>query len=204
MRENRPSGSEGGARVHLLVPTSIERLFAVRASQAGRAQVNFAQEDSIPMTTVPVFALAPASNWGDLENAIAGSVAYQSAKLGRILPLILFAPMMEPANPDTWEPVKSVPENLLIVSVERSMDRRILKALQWARAGCGELQHDGACARVSIDFEGLVAAVYEQMTYADICSFARVFPGKDDPSFFFLRTEAAVRAFDAQFRKVKA
>lgn len=154
------------------------------------------------MTTVPIFALDTASTWYDLENAMAGSVEYQSSKRGRILPLMLFAPMTEPENPDAWEPMKGVPENLLMVSIERSMDRRILKALQWAKALCGETQHAATCPLVRIDFERPVAEVYEQMTAAGILALAHTYAGKDDPSFFFLRSEVAVRAFDAEFRKV--
>lgn len=39
-------------------------------------------------TTVPVFALDETTDWEDIENAMAGSVEYQSSKLGKILPLM--------------------------------------------------------------------------------------------------------------------
>lgn len=154
------------------------------------------------MSTVPVFALDADSTWADLENAMAGCAEYQSSKRGKILPLLLFAPMTEPENPDAWEPMKVLPENLLMVSIERHLDARILKALQQAEAVCGETQHAATCPAVRIDFELPLADVYEQMTRAEIGSFALTYPGKDDPSFFFLRGEAAIRAFDAELRKV--
>jgi hypothetical protein len=154
------------------------------------------------MSTVPVFALDADSTWTDLENAMEGCVGYQSSKRDMILPLMLFAPMTEPENPDAWEPMKVLPENLLMVSIERHLDARILKALQQAEAVCGETQHAATCAAVSIDFDLPVADVYEQMTRAEIVSFALTYTDKDDASFFFLRSEIAIRAFDAELRKV--
>ena len=154
------------------------------------------------MSTLPVFALDAASPWADLENAMAGSAEYQASRRGRILPLLLFAPMTEPENPDAWEPMKALPENLLIISIERPMDNRILRALQQAAAVCGETQHAAACPLVRIDFELPLANVYEQMAGAGILSYALTHPGKDDSSFFLLRGSAAVRAFATELPKV--
>ncbi len=155
------------------------------------------------MITVPIFALDSASTWDDMENAMAGSAEYQSSQRGKILPLMLFAPMTEPENPDAWEPMKAVPENLLMISIERSMDRRILKALDQAKGTCGELCQAGTFPiRVHTDFKGALADIYQQMAAAKIQAFAHTFSDKDAPSFFFLRGEVAVRAFDAAFSKL--
>jgi len=154
-----------------------------------------------PIATVPVFALDADSTWDDLHNALESSVRYQSSKTGKILPLMLFAPMTEPANPDTWEPLKSLPENLLMVSIERHIDERVLRALMRAKFICGETRQAVSFPSVRIDFERPVAEVYEQMANAGIRSFAHTHPGKDDPSFFFLRGETAVKAFAAELPK---
>ena len=78
----------------------------------------------------PVFALDETTDWDDVENAMAASAEYQSSKLGKIIPLMFFAPMTEPDNLDTWEPMKTAPENLLIASIARSADATLLKALE--------------------------------------------------------------------------
>ena len=154
------------------------------------------------MSTLPVFALDADSTWADLENAMAGCAEYQSSQRGRILPILLFAPMTEPENPDAWEPMESLPENMLIISIERAMDDRIVRALQQAKAVCGETQQAAACPLVRIDFELPLANAYEQMAGAGILSYALTHPGKDDPSFFLLRGAAAVRAFATELPKV--
>ena len=42
----------------------------------------------------PVFALDDTTDWDDLENVMSASAEYQSSKLGKIIPLMFFAPMM--------------------------------------------------------------------------------------------------------------
>ena len=155
-----------------------------------------------PLTTAPIFALDEASTWGDLEDAMSGSVEYQSSKRGKILPLMLFAPMTEPGNLDAWEPMTTLPDNLLMVSVERHVDKTILKALKRGEATLGEVCHAASCPLVRIDFEGPLADAYQQMTDAEIQAYAVTHPGRDDPSFFFLRGNAAVRVFDRELRNV--
>ena len=152
-----------------------------------------------PVNTVPVFALAVESTWDDLENAMEACVAHHSRVHGRILPVMLFAPMTNPENPDTWEPMKLLPENLLIVSTERAIDKRILAVLQQAKATCGEVYHAGVFPLlVSIDFKRPLADVYEQMTRARIHAYADTSSGQNDPSFFFLRSGAVVEAFSTE------
>lgn len=68
----------------------------------------------------------------------------------------------------------------------------------------GELRLSASCPEVSIDFEEPFAHVYEQMEAADIAAFANLMPGRDDPSFFFVRGLDAVRAFDRGLRAVTA
>ena len=157
-----------------------------------------------PKNDVPVFALDAATTWDDMENAMEGCVEYQSFKRGKILPLMLFAPMTEPENPDAWEPMKVLPENLLIVSIERHVDANILKALQQAQATCGEVRHAATFPAVQINCNAdlALADAYEQMSRAGIFAFALTYPGKDDPSFFFLRGAATVKAFASELRHV--
>jgi hypothetical protein len=152
----------------------------------------------------PVFALDETTDWEDLENAMAGCVEYQFRKLGKIIPLMFFAPMTEPVNLDAWEPLNALPENLFIVSIERSTDTTVIQALQHAEAELGVLQFAASCPAVRIDFEEPLADVYEQMAAAGVTAFANPQPGRDDPSFFFLRGSASVRAFDRALRVVTA
>src|SRR3954468_16456997 len=103
--------------------------------------------------TLPIFALGEESTWEDLENGIAAAVEWQNAKHGRFGPLIGFAPTMEPADPDTWEPVKTGLVNVLIVSMERSADEVLLKACRRAEDGLGELKLAEAFPAVKCDYE---------------------------------------------------
>jgi hypothetical protein len=155
-----------------------------------------------PKNPVPVFALDATTTWDDMENAMNGCVEYQTSKLGKILPLMLFAPMTAPENPDAWEPMKVLPENMLIVSIERHVDASILKALKQAEAVCGEVRHAATFPAVQINFNAdlPLADAYEQMTRAEIFAFAVTYPGKDDPSFFFLRGAATVKVFASELR----
>jgi hypothetical protein len=51
--------------------------------------------------TLPVFALGEESTWEDLENGMEALVEHHVAKGAKFGPLMCFAPMMEPADPDT-------------------------------------------------------------------------------------------------------
>ena len=150
----------------------------------------------------PVFALDESTDWEDLENVMSASVEYQLSKLGKIIPLMFFAPMTEPENLDAWEPLNALPEYLFIVSIERSADATVIQALKRAEAELGVFQFAASCPAVSIDFEEPLADVYQQMAAADVAAFAHPQPGRDDPSFFFLRGSASVRAFDRALREV--
>jgi hypothetical protein len=152
----------------------------------------------------PVFALDETSGWEDLDNAIAASAEYQSSKLGKIIPLMFFAPMTEPDNLDAWEPLQTLPQNLFITSIERSTDAIVIQALDQAEAELGELRFSAYCPAVCIDFDEPFADVYQQMAAAHIAAFAHTSPGNDDASFFFLRGSAAVRAFHRALREVTA
>jgi hypothetical protein len=152
--------------------------------------------------TAPVFALDAEATWTDWENAMEGCVEYQSSKRGKILPLMFFAPMTEPENLDAWEPMKTSPENLLIVCIERKVDATILKALKQAEAVLGEVRHAASFQAVGINFTLPLADVYRQMTVAGILAYTCTQTGKDDPSFFFLRGNAAVKAFNQELRNV--
>jgi hypothetical protein len=155
-----------------------------------------------PAETALVFALDKSTAWEDLENAMAACVNYQSAKRGKILPLMFFAPMTEPDNLDAWEPMKQVPENLLVVSIERKVDRTILQALQQAEDVLGEIRHAASFPSVSLNYGLPLAEVYRQMADAEILAYTFTQTHQDDPSFFFLRGLAAVKAFDRELRNV--
>lgn len=45
---------------------------------------------------------------------------------------------------------------------------------------------------VKVDYEQPLSDVYRQMSEAQVLVFAQTSPGKDDPSFFFVRGGAAV------------
>ena len=153
---------------------------------------------------MPVFALDETSEWEDLENSLAASVEYQSRVKGKFFPIFLFAPMCEPANPDAWEPLKVLPDDLLIVCIARSWDALVLKTLSHAAPVVGEVYRAASCPTVQIDFDVEIAAAYEQMEKADITAFARTQSGEDDLSFFLLRGHDAVVAFDRSLREVTA
>jgi len=155
-----------------------------------------------PANTVPVFALDADTTWADWENALAASVKYQSSKHGKILPLMFFAPLAEPENPDTWEPMTTVPENLLVCSIERKVDGIILRALKQAEPALGEIRQAASFPAISLNLNLPLADVYRQMTVAGIQAYTVTKTHPDDVSCFFLRGNAAVRAFDKELRKV--
>ena len=150
----------------------------------------------------PVFALDESTDWDDLDNVMAASAEYQLKHHGRIIPLMFFAPMTEPENLDAWLPMRTAPERLFIVSIERSTDAALMKAFEHAEAELGDLRLSASCPQVCIDFEEPFAHVYEQMEAAEIAAFAHLMPGRDDPSFFFVRGLSAVHAFDRGLRAV--
>ncbi len=152
--------------------------------------------------TAPVFALDAATTWADLENDMTACAQYQSDKLGKIIPLMLFAPMTEPENLDAWEPLKTLPENLLVVSIERKVDQTILQALRQTEAILWPGHPSVTAPAVSINFNLPLADVYRQMTVAGIPTHTHTQAHKDDPSFFFLRGSAAVQAFSKELRAV--
>lgn len=153
-------------------------------------------------TTVPIFPLGEETTWDDIENAMAGSAEYQSSKLGRIIPLMFFAPLTEPPNPDAWEPLRTTPLNLLVISIERQTDATMREALRQAAAvlGAPEPAFGFGLPGMEMEEEGPLAAVYEQMTAADLRFHAFEQTGEDDPSFYFIRGGAAVRAFHRGLR----
>lgn len=144
---------------------------------------------------MPVFALGAESTWDDLENGMAASAEYQSATYGRIIPLMCFAPTMEPVNADRWEPLQGLPRDLLIVSIERSTDKMLLKTCERAKPALGELRLGRSFPAVKVEDAQPLADVYRQMSEQGVFAFALSFQGKDAPSFFFVRGEPAVLAF---------
>jgi len=155
-----------------------------------------------PRINLPVFALDASATWDDLENAVWAAVQWQTAHHGKFLSLFLFAPRTEPANPDAWEPLATLPDDLLIFSIARATDAIVLKALQQAGAHVGPVVHHGTDPRMDLDVRLPLADVYRQMTVAGLRAFAYVLPREDDASYFFLRGAATVRAFDTALRHV--
>ena len=130
------------------------------------------------------------------------SVQYQSSERGVILPLFAFAPMTEPANPDKWEPMKTQAENLLVVSIERHLDAKILKALKRAERILGPALLLSPSSPVQMDHALPIADVYRQMDECGVKACYYTGAGKDDMSFFFFAGRNAVIAFDTHLRAV--
>jgi hypothetical protein len=146
-----------------------------------------------PHISLPVFALDPFLAWSDLENAMEACVQYQNTTTGKILPLMLFAPMTEPENPDTWQPMKVLPENLLLVSIARSWDALMLKAFDRSRDVLG--QPATVFPSVLSRPEALIADIYSAMAKSGMVSYKELHEDKDDLSFFFLRGRETIQAF---------
>ena len=153
-----------------------------------------------PKNILPVFALDSTTDWDGLHNAVLGFLRHHESRGKKFGPIMAFAPMTEPENPDTWEPMKAFPQNLLLFSLARHADAVILTALEQARDVLGEVRHASAFLLVRVNEHRPLADVYAQMERAGILSFAWTNPGPDDPSFFFLRGAAAVKAFDRGLR----
>ncbi len=107
------------------------------AVDPGRLRQIFSALMTRPRFGVPAFALDASTDWDDLENALEASAQYQSDHLHRIMPLFAFVPMTEPADPDAWVPFIGPLENLLLVSIERRADARLLRACERARDTVG-------------------------------------------------------------------
>ncbi len=149
-----------------------------------------------PRNNAAVFALDADFLWDDLEDAMSGCVNWQSANRGRIIPLLFFAPMTAPANPDAWEPIQGPPRHLFIISIEHSSDATLRRAIRHASAVLGDLREPANCAEVDIAFDGHpIAEVYAQMEAAGILAYRYSSLAKDDVSFFFIRGPGAVQAF---------
>jgi hypothetical protein len=148
----------------------------------------------------PVFALGPEATWDDLINAIEASVQYCSDTYGRFGPMSAFAPLTEPANPDRWEPMRTPPSNLLVTSIERKEDARLLKAFARAENEIRPLLHESPGSPVQIDYERLIADVYDQMERSEVIAFCHTNSNPDDPSFFFLRGLAAINSVNKYLR----
>ncbi len=155
-----------------------------------------------PVINVPVFALDADTNWLEFENALAASVMFQANHRPQILPLMLYAPMTEPTNLDTWEPMTTLPNNLLACSIERTMDVTILKALTHAAPVLGEIRHAASFPGLCVNLELPLADVYRQMTIAGILAFTDTKTHPDDVSCFYVRGRAAVQAFSQALRIV--
>ena len=106
---------------------------------------------------------------------------------GSFYALFAFAPLVEPENPDTWAPLDHVPAAVLLISIERSWDAKVLQALaQMEREGVA-VGHAGAAAPFAIDWATPIADVYEQMAAAGLTAFSHTGEDPDDMSFFLLR-----------------
>jgi hypothetical protein len=127
-------------------------------------------------------------------------VQYQKATTGKIRPVMLFAPMTEPENPDTWQPMKVLPENLLLISIERSWDALMLQAFARARDVLG--QPAAVFPSVWSQPQALIAGLYSEMTKAGIVSYKELHDGKDDLSFFFLRGREPIKAFNDSLHRL--
>ena len=100
--------------------------------------------------------------------------------------------------------MKTVPDNLLIVSIERKVDLQLLQALKQAELALGTVRHALAFPAIRLNFKLPLSDVYAQMGATGILAYVLTNSGKDDPSYFFLRGKAAVRAFDKELRVVTA
>jgi hypothetical protein len=151
--------------------------------------------------TYPIFALAASTVWDDLLNAMEAYIQYEMTTTGQFTPLFLFAPMTEPDNPDAWEPLKTIPENCLVISISRDWDPMILEALEHEKETIGLVRNPGNTS-VCVNRTLPISDVYRQMNRVEINVYNLMGTHPDDPSFFFLRGEMTVRAFDKGLRHV--
>jgi hypothetical protein len=148
----------------------------------------------------PIFALDASADWDDVVNAMTASVQYQTKTRGRFGPMFAFAPMTEPGNLDEWEPLQVPPKFLLVASIERNEDDRLLKAFTRAQAEIGPLLLDSPASPVQIQRDRLVADVYGQMEQAGVTAYCSIGEHEDDPSYFFLRGTDAILAVNEHLR----
>ena len=153
-----------------------------------------------PQNNAAVFPLDEDFSWEDLEDAMTGCANWQSANRGKIIPLLFFAPMTAPQNPDAWEPMKGSPQHLFIISIERSSDATLMKALTHAAPALGEVRDAWDCPQLTLDFALPLADVFAKMAAADVSACTLTKLGKDDASFFFIRGPEAVQAFSNGLR----
>ena len=154
--------------------------------------------------SVPVFALEEHTGWFDLEDAMTGSIEYQSTHLKHVLPLMFFAPMTTPDNLDAWEPMKEFPQNLLAISIERDMDARVLLALRQAEPEIGPVGIAPECTAVEVHYRLPLTDVFAQMDAAKLCAYAHTYLKEDSPMFFFLRGLATVKAFNEKLSRIES
>ncbi len=152
---------------------------------------------SKPSRSIPIFPLDSGSTWEDLLNAMDASVQYQTRHGGQFGPIFAFAPMAEPEDLDEWEPFDGTPGNLLIVSIARTADARLLKAFAGIEPTIGRLEFDSSAPCSQQEGQLLLADTYAEMEEAGTtASWCRSGVGEDDTSFFCLRGASAILAFN--------
>jgi hypothetical protein len=113
--------------------------------------------------------------------------------------------MTEPANPDKWEPLQTPPGNVLIASIDRGRDQRLIKAFELAKCEVGRLfVNNSPDSPVRVDGELPVADVYQQMEQSGVTAFCTTGTHEHDFSFFFLRGAQTIIAFNAHLLAVNS
>ena len=149
-------------------------------------------------SAVPIFALDDSADWlDDLENAMEASIQYQTRVAGKFGPVFAFAPLTTPADPDEWKPLKTAPDFLLLVSIERGRDAVLLKAFRRAENQIGPLLCQSAASGIRIDEAQPIGDVFRQMENLSVKAFASLGLLQDDLSRFFVRGSRAVLALHA-------
>ena len=153
--------------------------------------------------TVPVFPLDPTAEWDDVPNAVEASIQYQQAHGGKFGPLFPFAPMTVPDDPDTWEPVLR-PQNLLLVSIERSEDARLRQALAELEPLLGRLVEAEPGSPIEFRQNAAIAELYEQMAAAGVIACcARQGSDADDVTFFCIMGQDAIVSLNTMLGKLR-
>ena len=143
------------------------------------------------------------ADWDDLPNALEASIQYQQAHGGKFGPLFPFAPMTEPEDPDTWEPVLR-PQNLLLVSIDRSEDARLRKAMAELEPLLGPLVEVEPGSAIEFHETAPIADVYEQMEAAGVIACcARQCSHKDDASLFCIMGPDAIVSLNTALGKLR-
>jgi len=96
--------------------------------------------------------------------------------------------------------MKVLPENLLLLSIERSWDALMLKALARIPAVAG--QPVARFPSVWSTPQALIADLYSEMAKAGLASHKELQDGKDDVSLFFLCGRQTVQAFNDSLRSI--